>query len=241
MANDRNRFIALLRNYDSVHMDEKVLESLDDHIETHDLSNIPGIKKKSLGAAVLAKWLVSVSHSGHINQNLREPRERKDQLTSEHAQIVYDLERIEEAQAHILGIRDTSDLRNAGLQTIYEGGRHYLHYESVGDDGNPQTITQEFVADFYPELQMDHPNEVSQNEMSEDRDIGQESLFYISNEIKKKDQSKKFVLWETNEIRNNWEEMNIHGKKQLKNSNQNQWAYDGDDQLPSTIDSTKHK
>ena len=241
MANDRNRFIASLRNYDSAQMDEKVLEDLDDHIETHDLSNIPGIKKKSLGAAVLAKWLVSVSHSGHINQNLRGPRERKAQLSSEHAQIVYDLERIEEAQSHILGIRDTGDLRNAGLQTIYEGGHHYLHYESVGEDGNVQTLTQEYKADFYPELQLDNPNEVSQNEMSEDREIGQESLFYISNEIKKKDQSKKFVLWETNEIRNHWDEMSSNGKKQLKNSNTNQWAFDGDDKLSSTVDTINHK
>lgn len=245
LAQNRKKFTSALENYDARSMDEDVLENLDDHIETHDLSNIPQIRKVSNGAAGLAQWLISVSHAGHINQNLRPQFENRDNLQYELEQIIEEIERIEEAQAQILQSKEVPELRMAGLQTIYDDGHHYLHFESVGEDGEAQTLTQEYKADFYPELQFENQNEVSQNEISQneisEREIGQESLFYISNEIKKKDQSKKFVLWETNELRNQWEDgPNVRGNV-AKKSNINQWEYDGKDNLKSVVDTIDHK
>lgn len=40
-------------------------------------------------------------------------------------------------------------------------------------------------------------------------------LFQIANEVKKKDQSRKFVLWETNELRNHWDDKLYSTKKQV--------------------------
>lgn len=181
-ANPPSMFASRLMNFDTVNMSEETLERLDDHIETHDLTNIDEISMKSYGASVLAQWVGAVSHEAHINQTLRPIRERKSETEEMLAQVIYEIEKIEQEQRNILDNLENEGLREAGLQTIYDGENHYIQFQSRGENGQLNTMNREIVADFYPELQFDNQNEASQGER--EGDIDQNSLFYISNEIK---------------------------------------------------------
>ena len=97
-VNHPSVFSSRLVNFDTVNMSEETLERLDDHIETHDLTNIDAISKKSYGAAALAQWVGGISHEAHINQALRPIRERKIETEEMLAQVIYEIEKIEQEQ-----------------------------------------------------------------------------------------------------------------------------------------------
>jgi hypothetical protein len=117
---------------------------------------------------------------------------------------------------------EQEEVRHAGLQTVFleEESKHMLHYILEGEGNQEEVVVVEVDQESilnpgYPEYgnspiqenddeQYSTPN---QEQEYEDNLIQERMhLFQIANEVKKKDQSRKFVLWETNELRNQWDD-----------------------------------
>ena len=114
-------------------------------------------------------------------------------------------------------------LRNAGLQTIFveDECKHILYYAPEGfeperleveiDDpliiGNNNNQLKEFGNSPIQEKDDEQYSTPNMEQMLEDGQIDERlQLYQIANEVKKKDQSRKFVLWEVDEMRNKWDD-----------------------------------
>ena len=117
---------------------------------------------------------------------------------------------------------DVESLKNAGLQTIFVENecKHILYYAPEGFEperleieiDDPLIIPNSNQLKDYgnspiqenEEEQYSTPN---MEQMIADGQIDDRlQLYQIANEVKKKDQSRKFVLWEVDEMRNKWNE-----------------------------------
>lgn len=112
--------------------------------------------------------------------------------------------------------REDEEIKHAGLQTIFieEKSQHILNYVVEGyqpeeaiidiDPGNIETQHQQEYGNS--PIQENDAEEYSTNNINYPDLEDRTRLYQLANEIKKKDQGRKFVLWETNELRNNWDE-----------------------------------
>lgn len=125
----------------------------------------------------------------------------------------------DENQLEAEGEYDQSEIRHAGLQTNFleEESKHVLVYVLEGFEPEHAVVDvdEASIQDNYQdyenspiqeneEEQYSTPNayQYNQDQQMDDR----MQLFRIANEVKKKDQSKKFVLWEKTQMRNEWDE-----------------------------------
>jgi len=117
---------------------------------------------------------------------------------------------------------EKEEVKHAGLQTIFidEKFQHILNYvvegyepEQAIIDVDPEEIEGQHQNFGASPIQENEDEQYSTNNFNypdlEDRN----RLYQLANEVKKRDQGRKFVLWETNEIRNNWEEKVYTGMK----------------------------
>lgn len=138
-----------------------------------------------------------------------------------------DVEREEPAAQYL-----ENELQNAGLQTnfIEEESKHILHFIKEGYEPEMAEIEVEMednILGQYIQNHQDYGNSPIQENEDEQYSTPQDGyiyndenllndrshLFQIANEVKKKDQSRKFVLWETNEMRNKWDDKIYSNKK----------------------------
>jgi hypothetical protein len=155
-------------------------------------------------------------------------KEEYDNLgeNSDDQQFNYENENVYE-QANIENEQYT-DVRHAGLQTCFveEEGKHMVQYTTDGYnleqavvDADDQMVCPVAMYNEYG----NSPIQENENEQystpdgnqvygTNELDNGLE-LYEIANEVKKKDQSRKFVLWECNEMRNKWDEKIYNNKK----------------------------
>lgn len=244
ISNNTDNFINSLVNFDKENVSDETLHRLDDHIEKTGISDIENIKRTSIAASNLAQWATNVRNFAYIHRQLRPLIDRLDEAREIHTQKVVEINKIEQQQADLLngGHFEEDDIKHAGLQTEFDGKKHILRYEVEDEAGNTKVVKHELTADHYPGLDYDQ----SQGEEVynlEGRRPDHESLFYISNQIKQKDQSKKFVLWETNEMRNQWDERLVEDRKVAAayKTNSHQWTHEPNNNLPSVVDSIKSK
>lgn len=121
------------------------------------------------------------------------------------------------------------EIMHAGLQTnfVEEESKHILHFLKEGYEPEFAIIDVEIDDE---DLDGNQPREYGNSPIQENEDeqysTPQDGLLYqdqqfndkmhlfqIANEVKKKDQGRKFVLWETNEMRNQWDEKIYNTKK----------------------------
>jgi hypothetical protein len=117
---------------------------------------------------------------------------------------------------------EDEELEHAGLQTNFIEGesKHILHYSKEGFEPEIAEIDVQIENGLLGEyIDANYGNSPIQENDAEEYSTPQDGLLYadhllderthlfqIANEVKKKDQSRKFVLWETNEMRNLWDD-----------------------------------
>lgn len=245
-------FLQMLMKYDVDNMSEDLVERLDDFIEEKDLSNYEAIRKTSVPASNLANWVVCVNKYAHIEQTLKPLFERKKEAEEILTEKLVEIQKIEQTQEDIINGRvyndEEHDIKHAGLQTSYNGRKHVVHYEMSDESGRVKTIHSEVEAEgVFQEFEHKDQSEIGNQEYQRaghrEPFHDNESLYYISNEIKKKDQSRKFVLWETNQMRNQWDERSAPQQKvqAVSKTNSHQWTHEPSEKSVSVIDSRKPK
>lgn len=247
VANPRN-FISLLINYDLDNMPDEKIDELDDYIAKNGLTEIESIKTTSYSASNLASFIVNLKNYARIRQTLRPLFDRKKEAEEILTQKIVEIQKIEQSQQEIIhgkAIQDEdSEIRHAGLQTSFNGKKHIVHYEVEDGEGGNRLVTAEIDADEDSPV-LDFENQYGNLDKHKNNELSanNESLYYISNEIKKKDQSRKFVLWETNEMRNNWDDklLSQSKKEAALKSNSHYWTHEPNEKSVSVIDSRKHK
>lgn len=253
VAHMPGNFLERLISFDKEKISDDTLDKLDDFIEENDLSNIELIAKTSSPAGNLAKWVNCMDNYAHINQTLKPVMDRIKEAQEILTQKIVEIQKIEQAQQDILNGKvlnqSESDIKHAGLQTSFDGKNHVVQYEILDENGKHKRTRHEIEADHY---EFDNFNQDAYESASQlynkghgdnKQDLDADSLYYITNEIKKKDQSKKFVLWETNEMRNQWDDRGapaakVHG---FSKTNSHQWTHEPSDKSVSVIDSRKSK
>jgi hypothetical protein len=237
-------FINTLQNYDKENISDEMLQELDDHIEKTGITDTEKIRNCSAAAYGLGLWVLNVRNFAVTYRQIRPLMDRLDEAREILTQKIVEISKIEKQQAELLngGQFEEEDIKHAGLQTEFDGKKHILRYEVEDEAGNTKVIKHELTADHYPGLDYDESKSVEEN-VYVPRRPDHESLFYISNQIKQKDQSKKFVLWETNEMRNQWDERLVEDRKiqAVFKTNSHQWGHEQSNTLLSVVDSIKSK
>ena len=230
----------MVANYDVDHIPEETLENLDDYIEENDLSDVDSIKRQSMAASNLASWVKAVSNYAHVRQTLQPIIDRKQEAEEILTQKIVEIQKIEQRQQELLrGKQETEyeDVNHTGLQTSFDGNKHTVRYEVQDEEGNIRLQQQEVEADVYTD------NESGDGANGFNGNMDGQSLYFISNEIKKKDQSRKFVLWETNQMRNQWDEQVQSEKKAqaVSRTNNHHWTHEPKAEQKSVVDSIRSK
>ena len=249
MLSDKN-FVSNLYNYDKENMSEKLTQKLDDHIQEKDLS-YEKVNKASSAVSGIYLWLEAIVQYQKSKKELEPLEEQRIEAKRALTQTLIELNSAYYAEGEI---------KHAGLQTTFDGQKHIVHFQVLGENGQPQqfqTEVQTGVAqDGEPYNQenelrgyLDTEGEEKvgdgtiQDEFGSNINIQNESLYFISNEIKKRDQSKKFVLWETTELRNQWDgKLKTANKSQaFDKTNSHHWTHEPNEKSVSVIDSAKTK
>jgi hypothetical protein len=231
----QRNFLQILANYDHRNMSDETADALENHIVRKEIS-VESTANVSKAAASLAQWQIASLNYHKASKIVQPYIDQKSEAVNILNQTIIDLNNLHEEE---------SDIRHAGLQTHFNGQKHIVHYEFQGEDGAPQMIHTEIDPDV-DESQQDNEldNYLDPNDnFGQGQGIQNESLYFISNEIKKKDQSKKFVLWETNELRNHWDDkLNSNYKTQnFEKTNNHQWTHEPSAKSVSLIDAQKTK
>jgi hypothetical protein len=237
-------FINKLQNYDKENISDETLQKLDEHIEKTGITDTEKIRNCSAAAHGLGLWVLNIRQFADVYRVVRPKMDRLDEAREILNQKMGEISKIEKQQAEILngGQFEEEDIKHAGLQTEFDGKKHILRYEVEDEAGNTKFIKHELTADHYPGLDYDE-SKSGEEDRYVPRKPDHESLFYISNQIKQKDQSKKFVLWETNEMRNHWDERLVEDRKveAVVKTNSHQWGHEPSNKLLSVVDTIKSK
>lgn len=197
------------------------------------------VEKTSRSASNVAKWLEGLIKY-HENLKVIKPKiERKKEIQKLLTRTIVELHNLQEEEANI---------RHAGLQTHFDGqDKHIVNYVLQDDEGKFRQVRDE--------IQVEIDNQPNTNRNLDDylapedgeepgrSNLQNESLYFISNEIKKKDQSKKFVLWEQTELRNHWDDKSTkyQTERAYERTNNHHWTHEPSNQSVSVIDSQKTK
>ncbi|CAI2364138.1 unnamed protein product [Moneuplotes crassus] len=107
------------------------------------------------------------------------------------------------------------EIKHAGLQTVFIGekSQHLLYYvvegfepEQAVVDIDPECAEEEYPQYAHSPIQENEDEHFSSQNKDYPDYNNRTKLFYLANEVKKKDQGRKFVLWEQNEMRNQWDD-----------------------------------
>lgn len=228
-------FIQNINNYDKDNISPELSERLDHHIKTKNIDP-DGVKKVSFAAHSLANWQISLVKFGELLEVIKPLRDQHVEAKKVLTQTLVDLNNLHEEE---------SDIKHAGLQTNFDGRKHIVHYEVADQDGAAQV----FRSEVDPEIGQTNQDNKLESYLSPEADFGygsgmqNESLYFISNEIKKKDQSKKLVLWEDNELRNQWDDKlaSSYKTQAFEKTNSHQWKHEPSSTPVSLIDTQKTK
>lgn len=115
------------------------------------------------------------------------------------------------------------EIRHAGLQTefIEEESKHVMMYVLEGYE--PEHAVVSVDDESIDDEIRDYANSPIQENEDEQYSTPQDQayieelderirLFQLADEVKKKDQGRKFVLWELNQLRNEWQDKEYHNK-----------------------------
>jgi hypothetical protein len=118
------------------------------------------------------------------------------------------------------------EIKHAGLQTefIEEDSKHVMVYVLEGfepehavvsvDDESMNDNFRDFVNSPIQENEADLYS-TPQDQACIDEIDERIRLFHLADEVKKKDQSRKFVLWELNQIRNEWQDKDYPANRKI--------------------------
>lgn len=247
-------FSKKLMAYDKDNIPDSTQEKLESHIQKNNLEDIDAIKSCSVPAANLATYVVSMNKYCQIVEKVKPKFDKKRDAKELLAQKIVEIQNIEKAQQDLISrelYQKESEIKHAGLQTNFDGKKHIIHYVIEDNDGKLNVVNGEVDPEdenLRDSIRRRGAYELG-NYLNADGNYGsnpnidQESLLFISNEIKKKDQSKKFVLWETNELRNQWDDKMLPPTKAqaVQKTNSHQWTHEPNKYSVSVIDSKKTK
>lgn len=107
------------------------------------------------------------------------------------------------------------EVKHAGLQTVFvdEKAQHLLYYvvegfepEQAVVDIDPEELEQDYGQYAHSPIQ-ENEDEMYSSQNRDQLDYNDRArLFQLANQVKMKDQGKRFVLWEKSEMRNWWDE-----------------------------------
>lgn len=114
---------------------------------------------------------------------------------------------------------EQEEVKHAGLQTNFleAESKHILQYMLEGFEPEhaiveiEESLLEKQYNEYGNSPIQENENEAYSTPSNDGQMYSQQMedrthLFQIANEVKKKDQSRKFVLWETNQMRNEWDE-----------------------------------
>lgn len=239
LAADPN-FKSHLLNYDKENMPDEILEELERRLMDEDFRP-ERIAKASLAASSLANWVIAIKNYGYFMREIAPQKIHIERLEEELKRDEIELLKLEGIDE---GFRvDPEATKNAGLLTyLTENGKHNYQYQIYDEDDRIEDEHQDQVtASGFEED--DYLADYEHDGRGPPPDLENESLYFITNEIKKKDQSKKLVLWESNELRNQWDEKPVVKQKveSTSKTNSHQWTHENRNKLKSEIDSQKTK
>ena len=122
---------------------------------------------------------------------------------------------------------EEEEIKHAGLQTMFleDENKHALVYvlegfepeHAVVEVDDQQVLVSGYQGYGSSPIQENEDEQYStpnNDQVYIDRELDERlQLFQLANEVKKKDQGKKFVLWETNEMRNKWDDKLYSNKR----------------------------
>lgn len=230
--------LPLIANYDHDNMDDETADTLENYLNENNITP-ERVAVTSKGAAGIAGWLRALVNHHKVIQTIKPIMNQREEAKTMLTQTLVELNNLYDYE---------SDIRHAGLQTSFDGKKHIVHYEMQDEDGVPKLRHQVIETDIRVKNRQEDQDELG-NYLGANSNYGtqggiqNESLYLISNEIKKKDQSKKFVLWETNELRNHWDERMVPNSKTkaVEKTNSHQWNHQPSEKPVSVIDTQKTK
>ena len=248
-------FMSLLIELDRDNISDETAESLSNFIDENNLTDIESIKASSKAASNIASYVVNIREHWRVMDQVRPKLNQKKEVELLLAKKIVEIQKLEQTQHEMIskGVEGMGgEIRHAGLQTTFNGKKHIVHYEMEDDEGKLNIIDKELAYDpeFGEEIKAKGPNELgnylysqSNQNYGSNPNVEQNSLFFLSNLISKNDQSKKFVLWEQQNLRNDWDEkLQPSAKAQaVIKTNSHHWTHEPSESQKSVIDTTKTK